>query len=150
MRVLFVNTTKESTFSKWAVICTQCVRRYHPALGVNPQLYEVLQEWEGEHGDLVARGILSLFKEAWLSNKNSINKRLELPRGYSVLRAAIDKRWMIAVGREISVTCSIIFFHKTYRLFWRRIAVLIWKLNRPLTTKSPCSPSHSCNHSPRL
>ncbi len=30
-----------------------------------------------------------LFKEAWLSNGNSINKCIELPQAYSVLRAAI-------------------------------------------------------------
>ncbi len=31
-----------------------------------------------------------LFKEAWLSNENSINKCIELPQAYSVLRAAIS------------------------------------------------------------
>ncbi len=30
-----------------------------------------------------------LFKEAWLSNENSINKCIELPQAHSVLRAAI-------------------------------------------------------------
>ncbi len=32
----------------------------------------------------------SLFKEAWLSNENSINNCIELPQAYSVLRAAIS------------------------------------------------------------
>ncbi len=31
-----------------------------------------------------------LFKEAWLSNVNSINKCIELPQAYSVWRAAIS------------------------------------------------------------
>ncbi len=31
-----------------------------------------------------------LFKEAWLSNKNSINKCIELPLAYLVLRATIE------------------------------------------------------------
>ncbi len=31
-----------------------------------------------------------LFKEAWLSNENSINKCIELPQAFSVLRAAIS------------------------------------------------------------
>ncbi len=31
-----------------------------------------------------------LFKEAWLSNKNSLNKCIKLPQAYSVLRAAIE------------------------------------------------------------
>ncbi len=31
-----------------------------------------------------------LFKEVWLSNENSINKCIELPQAYSVLRAAIS------------------------------------------------------------
>ncbi len=32
----------------------------------------------------------SLFKEAWLSNENSIHKCIGLPQAYSVLRAAIS------------------------------------------------------------
>ncbi len=31
-----------------------------------------------------------LFKEAWLSNKNSLNNCIKLPQAYSVLRAAIE------------------------------------------------------------
>ncbi len=31
-----------------------------------------------------------IFKEAWLSNENSINKCIDLPQAYSVLRAAIS------------------------------------------------------------
>ncbi len=31
-----------------------------------------------------------LIKEAWLSNENSINKCIELPQAYSVLRVAIS------------------------------------------------------------
>ncbi len=41
-------------------------------------------------------------------------------------------------------------FETTYNLFWRWIAVLIWKLNTPPTNKSTCSPSHSGNNSPGL
>ncbi len=41
-------------------------------------------------------------------------------------------------------------FVKTYRLCCRRIAAPIWKLNMPLTIKSPYSTSHSDNYSPRL
>ncbi len=72
-----------------------------------------------------------MFKETWPSNKNSINKCIGLPLAYSVMRVTIEWRSMMTIGGEI---------HSMYSryLFWRRIAALIWKLNMPLTIKSPC------------
>ncbi len=95
----------------------------------------------GQTFDLAETKILShanswmarLFKEAWLSNL--INKCIGLPQAYTVLRVAVNScRW-----RRIQHNILEKSFVKNYRLLWRRILAMKWKLTNPLTTKSPCS-----------
>ncbi len=57
-----------------------------------------------------SRWTASLFKGAWLSNKNSINKCIKLPQAYSVLVNC--ERW-----RRNQRNIFAIFFVKTYHLF---------------------------------
>ncbi len=67
-----------------------------------------------------------LFKKAWLSNKNSLNKCIELPQAYSALRAAIEYLSMISKYSKVSNDDRLRrnqrnifenFFVKTYHLF---------------------------------
>ncbi len=87
-----------------------------------------------------------LFKEAWLTNKNSMKKYIELPQAYSVLRVAIEIQSILTVWGEMNVIYSGTFC-KILSFFGRRFIVLVWKPDVLLTTKSPCLPSHSGNYS---
>ncbi len=114
---------------KASLMAARCVDTGHDVNLVETKILGHVNSWTAR-----------LFKEAWLRNKNSINKCTELPRSYSVLRVAISRRSIRPFEQN-----SADFFQKIVKtvpcffyLFCRRFEVRNRNFNMNLTTQSQC------------